>query len=229
MKTKRIITEQDAKNFFASSLNTMEDAMGVFIINSISKEVAFDFNSVLLLRFESIFANRNYKYDNDLFDENFINVLYRCLFNETKEDTEFEYSRTVDEKVYNYIIKLEVADTDTIKAYLVCIEKLLETESQLDMFSNVIGAGVSMFAGSTWWINYDRYSHKFYQSDKGLNILGMSTNDEMLYDTVEFQKVRENARVVSEFYDESIKAEAESYERIKRNEKDNFGGRTTEV
>ena len=229
MKTKRIITEQDAKNFFASSLNTMEDAMGVFIINSISKEVAFDFNSVLLLRFESIFANRNYKYDNDLFDENFINVLYRCLFNETKEDTEFEYSRTVDEKVYNYIIKLEVADTDTIKAYLVCIEKLLETESQLDMFSNVIGAGVSMFAGSTWWINYDRYSHKFYQSDKGLNILGMSTNDEMLYDTVEFQKVRENARVVSEFYDESIKAEAESYERIRRNETDYFGGRTPAV
>lgn len=229
MKTKRIITEQDTRNFFASSLNTMDDAMGNFKINSISKEVVFDFNSVLLLRFKGVFADMTYKYDNDLFDDSFISLLYRCLFNEITETTEYSYSRTVNEDMYTFVIKLEQNSEHEIDGYLICFEKLFETEKQLDMFSNVIGAGVSMFAGSTWWIDYDRHSHKFYQSDKGLEILGMETNDEMLYDTFEFQKIRENARVVSEFYDESIQTEAESYEKVRRNETDYFGGRTPAV
>jgi len=229
MKTKRIITIQDAKDFFASSLNTMDDALGIFKLNSISKEVSFDFNSVLLLRFKKILAETKYKYDNVLFDDDFITLLNRCLFDEITETTEYEYTRTITDKEYHYVIKLEKNDSSNYTAYLICFEKLLETEKQLDLFSNVIGAGVSMFAGSSWWIDYDRYSHKFYQSDKGLEILGMSTNDKMLYETVEFQKVRENARKVSEFFDESIQAESESYERLRRNETDFFGGRTPAV
>ena len=57
MKTKRIITAQDSEKFFSSSVNTMDDAFGIINLNKETKELLFDFNAVLLLRFEGVFAD----------------------------------------------------------------------------------------------------------------------------------------------------------------------------
>jgi len=51
----------------------------------------------------------------------------------------------------------------------------------------------------------------------------------MLYNTREYQKVRERARIVSELFEESITFEEEAYERVRRNETDYFAGRTPAV
>ncbi len=228
MKTKRIITEQDSIDFFTSSICTMDDAFGVIRFNTEKHEVSFDFNSVLLLRFNGIYAETNYNYNDAKFDESFISLLHRCFFEPIHSNTEYEYKRVSDGITYSFSIKLELQGK-TPKATIICYEKLLETEKHMALFSNVVGAGMSMFSGVTWWIDYDKYNDHFYQTDNGPKLLGIKVNPDKLYNTREFQKVRDNARIVSPFYDESIEEEAASYDQVRNNKSDYFGGRTPAV
>jgi diguanylate cyclase (GGDEF)-like protein len=229
MKTKRIITEQDVKNFFASSINSIEDAMGIFILNIKEETVIFDYKSVNLLRMDNFSSEIEYQFRHASFDGRFMDILSKCCISNITDSTEFNYTRNVDSMSYNYALKLEKIDETRIKIYIICFEKLLETEKQFSLFSDVIGSGTSMFIGSTWWTDYDRNSAYFYSSDKGPRLLGLKVNEDKLYNTREFQKVRDNARVVSEFYDESIKAEEDSFEQVKNNESDYFSGRTPAI
>jgi len=229
VKTKRIITEQDVKNFFSSSINSIEDAMGIINLNVKEKTIIFDFNSVLLLRMNKIYSEIAYTLDCELFDRTFVDVLNQCSNCKLAANTEFEYIKNVNSTLYHFVFKLEEIDRNNIKIYMICFEKLLETEKQLSLFSNVVGAGISMFKGSTWWTDYDRYSDFFYSSDNGPRLLGLTVNKNKLYNTKKFQKVRDKAKIVSEFYDESIKAEENSFEQIKNNTSDYFAGRTPAI
>ena len=230
MKTQRIITIQDVENFFESSINSMEDAMGVAHIDTAKDTIAFDFNATLLLRFIGVYANDSYPLVSQRFDQGFIDMLKTIIDTPLTRDTEAYYVRNYNKKKYHFIVKVETGSKDDeILLYLICKEKLMETEEQLDLFSNVVGAGVSVFAGSTWWIDYDHYADHFYQSDKGPTILGVPINKNKLYNTKSFQKVREKARLVSELYDEAIQTEMNAYEAVRNNETDFFGGRTPAV
>jgi len=93
-------------------------------------------------------------------------------------------------------------------------------------FNKLIGSGTSVFAVCTWWINYDDHSGKFYSTDTGPKLLGLPVSKDNLYVTSEFQKAREKAGLVSEFFDESIEIEINAYESARKNETDYFGGRT---
>ncbi|MEC9485127.1 MAG: HD domain-containing phosphohydrolase [Candidatus Izemoplasma sp.] len=229
MKTQRIISIQDVKDFFASSINSMEDALGIATITVSDSIISFDFNATLLLRFDGVYADETYPLISQRFDQEFIDML-KSVINVSKQDnTETYYVRKSKEQNYHFIIKVDSKHENKIILYLICKEKLMETEEQLSLFSNVIGAGVSVFAGSTWWIDYDHYSDHFYQSDQGPKILGIDVNDNGLYNTKTFQKVREKARQVSELYDEAIQTEMEAYEAVRKNETDYFGGRTPAV
>lgn len=229
MKTKRNITEQDVKNFFSSSINSIEDAMGIIELNTKEKTLNLDFNAVLLLRFDEVYSDKDYSLNCELFDIEFQTVMDQCLINTLAIDTEYDYIRHVKSKSFHFTLKLEKKNEHIIKIYLICLEKLFETEQQLGLFSNVVGAGTSMFTGSTWWIDYDREPGYFYTSDVGPKLLGMTVNKNMLYKTKDFQKVRQNARIVSEFYEASIQAEENSFERVRNNLSDYFAGRTPTV
>ena len=227
MKTKRIITEQNVESFFKNSINSIEDAMGVVILNLKTKEILFDFNSVLLLSFEGIYADNSYKLAIPLFDFDFKKMIDNCLSIDIKQDSELEYSRTISGNKVNFLIKLEkIDDGNKLKLYVIHLEKLEETEKQLSFFDNIIGSGTNLFTASTWWMDTDKYTGKFFSTDTGPELLGIELNNNKLYYTLEFQKAREKAKLVSEFYDESIVMEVESYEKVRRNETNYFGGRT---
>ena len=228
MKTKRIISIDDVKNFFDSSINTLEDAVGVFEYNLETHMITINFNGVLLLRFDDVFADTKYPDDSWLFDEDFRAVLSNIRTKEITPKTEYKYRRFTD-KEHNFLFKVQAMNDHLVKVVLIHFEKLFETEQQLKLFSNVFGAGVSIFAGCTWWIDYDKYNDHFYQTNSGPELLGIPVNDDMVYGTSEFKEVREKARMLSDFYDEAIQVEQESYERVRRNETNYFGGRTPTV
>ena len=229
MDTKRVITVEDSKNFFNTSINSIEDAIGIAFLSLDTKQVTFDYTSVFLLRFTEILAEAHYDYNSSLFDDDLIKIFEQLFIQVIEDNTEFEYVRKINEQEFHFSIKIEKTEKKQLKLYFICYEKLLETEQQLKLFSNVVGSGMNMFSGSTWWIDYDRYNDHFYQSDTGPKILGMKIDDKMLYDTKEFQKVRENARKVSPFYDESIAEEKKAFELLRDNKEDYFGARTPAV
>jgi diguanylate cyclase (GGDEF)-like protein len=230
VKTKRILTEEDARFFFETSINTIEDAVGVGFFDLDRKHLTLDFNAVLLLRFNDVYADTLYKVRNPLFDREFNDILMQIRTMEITNKSEFEYVRKIDSESFHFSIKLERTDNNNlIKLVIICYEKLLDTEYQVGLFSKVVGSGLSLFSGSTWWIDYDKHSRHFYQSNEGPRILGLEINKNKLYSTEEFQKVREKARVVSDVYEESILYEQESYEKVRRNETDYFAGRTPAV
>jgi len=54
----------------------------------------------------------------------------------------------------------------------------------------------------------------------------MDLHENMLYSTIEFQEVRDKARTTSQFYDECIKTEEESFRKMRDNKTDYFAGRS---
>ena len=226
MKTKRIITAEDSKKFFASSVNTMDDAFGILNLNKDTKELSCDFNAVLLLRFDGVFADTNYSYKDEKFDKPFIDVLHRCFHEPITEKTEYTYVRVCRDGVFNFSFKLENISPKEVKITIICFEKLLETESLLGMFSHVIGSGVNMFTGTTLWIDYDHYHDHFYQTESGPRLLGLEVSPNRLYSTREFGQVRQNARILSPFYDESIEEESLRYIDLMDNKTNYHGSRT---
>jgi len=226
MKTKRIITEKDAKMFFNTKINSIEDAMGICDIDVINKQISFDFTSVLLLSFKYVLAEQCYSIDSTLFTSNFTRVLNQCITNKIEDSTEYDYVRNLDSKQLHFTFKLEKADNENVRIYIINIEKLKETEKELALLGNVLDSSKELFVGSTWWKDYDKHHHHFYQTDAGPKILGIDISKNKLYGTTDFQKVREKARVSSPFYDECIKTEEESFEKMRKNETDYFAGRT---
>ena len=160
MKTKRILSAEDAILFFNTSINTMDDAIGIALVNIKDKRVSFDFNAVLLLRFDGIYANTDYTIKSDLFEEDFITHLKDTCTKELNEKSDFEYQRKIGKSTFNFLVKIEKYNKNTVKLYFICIEKLLDTEEQLDLFSKVVGSGLSLFAGSAFWIDYDKNTMK---------------------------------------------------------------------
>ena len=225
LETKRTITVENTIEFFGSSSNSIEDALGIAYIDKKSKIINLDFNSVLLLRINDIFADTNYPITYHYFDTPFKELLNRISSDVLTESSEYSYTRNLKDQTFTFTIKVEDNDTH-IKLYIICYEKLFETEEQLLLFSNVVGSGMSMFEGSTWFIDYDKHSDYFFQSDTGPRILGMPISEEKKYYTPDFQKVRDNVGIVSPFYDECIKMEGLSFEAVRHNKTDYFGGRT---
>lgn len=229
MDTKRLITEADAKRFFDSSFNTMEDALGTATYEQQKNRILFDFNAVLLLHFPDIIAQKWYQLNETGIDATFAQMLQNLDSDDLPEDYEADYSRDLGDRRFTYVLKFERQSSGRIIVYIIQYEKLLDTERQLSLVSSLMDTSLDLFTGSTWWIDYDKYSDKFFQSDAGLRMLGMTINPDMLYDTKEFQKVRDKARKVSPFYDEAIEVEAASYERVRHNQSDYFAGRTPAV
>lgn len=227
MKTKRVITEKDSRNFFKTTINSIEDAMGIGEYDIEKNQIVFDFNAVLLLGYDKIYADTKYDVKESLFDSSFVSIISK-IDGTISVDAEYEYVRHHDKNCH-FLIKLEKIDESLVKLYIICKEKLVETEEQLELFSNVVGLGESMFAGCTWWINYDRHKGCFYSTDSGPNILGIKIPEDKIYITSEFQKVRDEASKVSEFYEECVQTEMLAYEAVRNNVTDYFGGRTPAV
>ena len=128
-------------------------------------------------------------------------MIDNCLSIDIKQDSELEYSRTISGNKVNFLIKLEkIDDGNKLKLYVIHLEKLEETEKQLSFFDNIIGSGTNLFTASTWWMDTDKYTGKFFSTDTGPELLGIELNNNKLYYTLEFQKAREKAKLVSEFF-----------------------------
>ena len=219
--TKRILSEKDARQFFSTSINTMEDAIGRAVVDFNAQSIRFDFNAVLLLSFSDIYADHEYPLNHSSFDKDFAKTLKNLSkdLSETAHTTyfrgkkKFEIKQIVENNLFHYIF--------------ISIDKLFETEQQINLFSQVVGSGLSVFSGSTWWLDYDYYTDHFFSSNIGPNILGIppgSTN--MVYSTPEFQEVRKKVKSVSGLYEEAVKEEIQAYERVRNNETDYFAART---
>lgn len=229
MKTKRIVTKADSKKFFNTAINSIEDAYGICELNIKTKLISFDFTSALLLSFSDVLSEQEYSLSSPKLSPNFQIILKHCITDEINDKTEYEYTRNLENKQLHFTIKVESIDKDILKLHIINYEKLLETEKELELLSDVLDSSKSLFVGSTWWIDYDRYSDQFYQSNAGPKILGMEISKDMLYNTTEFQKVRDKARLSSQFYDECINKEEESFKKMRNNETDYFAGRTPAI
>ncbi len=73
--TKRILSEKDARQFFSTSINTMEDAIGRAVVDFNAQSIRFDFNAVLLLSFSDIYADHEYPLNHSSFDKDFAKTL----------------------------------------------------------------------------------------------------------------------------------------------------------
>lgn len=226
MNTKRILTEKDSKYFFNTSINTIDDAFGVVDFYTRERKVCFDFTAALLFRFNGVYADKYY----DIMDNKIDTILQEKLIELTEtnitEKTEFDYIRHTNSFDFHFNIKVEKKSDNHYILYCLCFEKMFETEEQIGLYSDVIGSGLSLFKGCTWWTDYDRQGDHFYQTDNGPEILGIELKKDKLYNIKEFQKVRERARLVSEFFDKTIEFELQAYERVRNNETDYFAGRT---
>lgn len=228
METKRILTQQHAEDFFNTSINTLEDAIGEAILDCKNNTIEFNFNAVLLLSFPDIYANYPYPISHPYIDSN-LTKLFLSHSIETGHDIHFEYHQTNKSDDHAFLVKMAYLTKDTRLFTIISIPKLFDTEKQISLFSTVVGSGLSLFSGSTWWIDYDQYDDHFFSSDIGPTILGIPVSEDRLYNTPEFQTVREKARIVSELYDESVTNEAEAYERVRNNQTDYFAGRSPTV
>jgi diguanylate cyclase (GGDEF)-like protein len=228
MDTKRIITNEDAKEFFNTSLNTIDDAYGKATYYVKTSKISFDFNAVLLLGYNGLYANQLY----DLLDPRIDIVFGNHIITNMKsitEKTTFKYAKKINDKDASFEVKMEKTEENNILLHILCFEKLVATEETLSVVSKLIGAGTHMFTGNTWWIDYDYHAHHFYQSDYGPQILGVPLREDKLYSTRKFQQVRNKAKERSRFYDECIEVEKENYEEVRNNKSDYFGGRTPAV
>lgn len=226
MKTKRVLTIEDTKEFFKASINSIEDAYGKAIVNKKNHTILFDFTSVLLLSFDGVIANVTYDLQDPMMSHNFRELVQSFIHCEITDTTEAEYSRVLGTITLHFVLKLETISENTFYIHIINYEKLLETERELSLLSNVLDKGSRLFIGSTWWIDNDKFRDRFFQTDEGPRILGMPISEDKIYNTREFQKVRENAKKVSPFYDECIAQEQASFELVRHNKTDYFSGRT---
>lgn len=226
MDTKRIITNEDAKRFFSTSINSMDDGMGIALFNSKTQEITFNFNAVLLLGFQNVYAENSYHITFESITDNFRDNLLRTINEDKSKYASFDFIHFFENENLTYHVKLELQNNNNIKLYILSYKKLLKTEENMALISNFTGAGKNMFVGNSWWIDYDKYDDHFYQSDYGPDVLGIPIKENKLYNTHEFQKVRENAKKESPFFDECIRVEQANYELVRSNQTDYFGGRT---
>jgi len=217
MITKKIISVGESKNFFDSSINTLEDAMGLCLIDETKKTIRFNKKAINIFSNEKIFSDETYsrkdvlKYDNFRFLEN---------LSEMPNDFDIIYD---DRKL---MIKLEKLSNSKMNMFVIDYNKLLETEKELTRFNNVIQTNTPVYTVCTWWIDYDKQSGSFYQTPSGPKLLGVPISEDGLYVTRDFQEVRAKAARKTAFYDECIRAEQEMYENVRNNKSDYFGGRT---
>ena len=228
MKTTRLINEKDAIQFFNTSANTMDDSYGFGELNLKDKTVSFDFNTVLLLRFGGLFADTIYKINAKYFDNDFKDIL-NSIVTSTVEYGDYSYIRIIEDDSYSFTIKTTRVNDDSFELFFMCIEKLLETENQLNLFGNVMGSGKKLFTGSTWWVDDDKYLDRFFSSDSGPLILGIPLNPDMHYCREKYNQVREKAKIVSELYEESIMNEIASFDKVKQNKSNYAGARTPAI
>jgi len=227
METKRIITTKDAEAFFNTSVNTLEDSVGKAVVNRHKKSIIFDMPCSNLLAFQYVKAETEYDIQSSFFDSSFSDVLQKSIVSTIEITTEYEYTKSSSNHPdLHYVLKLEAMNENEFLIYIINLEKIVETEKQLSLLSNVLDSGSRLFIGSTWWIDNDKSRDSFFQTDDGPTILGMELNPNMTYSTHEFQKVRENARLVSPFFDECIAQEQEAFELVRNNKTDIFAGRT---
>ncbi len=227
---KRVLSSNDAKTFFGTSINTIEDGVGLLWINVKTNEVQFNFNGVLLMRFDGIYADQYYRIDNPIFPTDFSALLAQIQTVKNIHRCNEHYVREVDNQTYHFNLKLDKVENHILQVYILCYEKLLETEQNITRFGDVVGSGLSLFAGSTWWHDYDEEdSEYFYSSDVGVQILGIPVTPNKMYSIAEFQVVRDKARIVSDQYELSIEKEAQGFEALRNNVTDFFAGRTPVV
>lgn len=224
MDTKRIITNEDSKRYFESSLNTIDHAMGIAKYHTITKTISFDFNAVLLLDFDNIYAEENYPVNDKHIDQHFIQLIDNEIPKLNIKST-FKYNKEILGTEHNFEVKLEKTG-DVITIYILCFQKLISDEKTIKMVSKLLGTGENSFVGNTWWIDYDYHANHFYQSDYGPSILGIPIEESKLYSTRKFQTVREKARKHSPFFDECVSMEKANYDQVRYNKTDYFGGRT---
>jgi diguanylate cyclase (GGDEF)-like protein len=228
MKTKRVLTEQDAKAFFQTSINTLEDAFGHVFVSWKNRTIRFDFNAALLLSYPGIYADVDYPLKDERIDTSLLPTI-ESLNQQTDLKASAQYIRSLPENTLHFNVKQERCELDGCRYIFICKEKLLDTEEQLERFSRIAGSGLGLFTGSTWWTDYDESGDWFYCSDAGPNILGIPLAPDHRYRVKDFQVVREQSRQVSEFYDQAVAFEMEAYEKVRRNETDFFAGRTPTI
>ncbi|QMS84690.1 HD domain-containing phosphohydrolase [Candidatus Xianfuyuplasma coldseepsis] len=229
MPTKRTLNEQNSVKFFNTSINTMDDGVGILQINRQSNMVMFDFNAVLLFRFDGLYADVEYAVHHNNIPRDFQQILQKILTSTLHREFNVEYSHIIEDVDYQFNIKPEQTNEDMITCTVFCYNKLLETEEHIDMFGDVVGSGLSMFAGSTWWHDYDKGSEYFYSSDVSPKILGIPLATNKMYQVSEFGNVRDKGRIVSELYDESIEHEIMAFRNLRDNKTDYFAARTPVV
>lgn len=222
MITKKVNNIRSSKDFFNTTFNTIEDGIGLITVDYKHKELMFGKRTLDIINDTKLFSDEFYPFSEPLIDQKLLQFILDKEKQTLKENTEFDI--IINGKDLN--VKLEFVNEFTINFYIIDIGKILETEGQLTKLNKILETGSPIYTACTWWIDYDKYGDHFFQSDTGPRLLGIEIADDMLYNTKEFGRVRERAAKMSPFYDECIKAEAESYERVRYNKVDYFAGRS---
>lgn len=222
MITKKVISVKESKAFFDAKINTLEEAMGVCVVNSKTKEFSFDQNAVNIICDDRLFAEEIYPLDYPGISTKFIEFIKMALEQKIKADT--KYTHYCGNKKLH--IKLKRINSDIVHFYIIDFIKMMETEIEMTKLNNIMESGDPIFTVCTWWIDYDEHFDNFKQSPSGPKLLGINIPKDGLYNTIEFSAVREKAAAKSPFYYECIKTEKEMYEKVRNNQTDYFGGRT---
>jgi diguanylate cyclase (GGDEF)-like protein len=223
MITKKVVTIEEVKRFFDSSICTLEEAIGILEFDFKNDQVVLDEFAVKLLCPSFCSAQSIYKLD-QLKSSSLYRFLVTIVPDDIKKDT--EYQITIDGTLYN--VKAEKKE-DTIILYFIDYDVLLLTESEMQKLNDILRPGESIYVACTWWIDYDKEPGYFFQTDSGPHLLGVDINEDKIYQTSDFQKVREKAALRTEFYDECVRTEQAMYEKVRNNQTDYFGGRTPAI
>ncbi len=226
MKTKKTITSKEIELFFSSSINYLSKSMGTCKVSISKGLIEFDEIALNILHFDTLSPAVSYSIKDKSFDDVFSKSITLCNNKPISEKTDYTFTLSIMNQPQEFGYKLAPIDDDNYHLYILSYEVLNKTEKEIGIMNSIIERGTSIFKGSTWWIDYDKHTRHFYQSDTGPKLLGMEPNPDKLYSTRVFQGFREKARHVSEFFDECIQVESEMYERVRNNETDFFGGRT---
>lgn len=224
MKNRHWITSKDAEKFFSNSFNTIDDAYG-FGKLSVEGKISLDFNSVLLLRFDEIYAEHTYKIDNPNFQKEFIDILHKIIDSD-EEYSYYTFNRVVEAGAFRYNVKTTKTSDTEFELFILCYQKLLETENQINSFNEIITQSSNLFITSTWWTDHDIYEDRFFSSNISADIVGVPINDHMHYPFGAFNSLRDKAKTATEFYDECIAYEEIAMNAVEANNTDYLGVKT---